>query len=113
MVDGGAVGFFLCQEYYRGLERGRGPKKIARYIEAISNAQYKISVCVSPSFEFTTRGIAFKISIDGHVVVQRVFLETCSGRIRDTVSQLTVGDERKSFSFSEIKQSKSDTMYSS
>ena len=33
---------------YRGLERGRGPKKIARYIEAVYNAQYKISVYVSP-----------------------------------------------------------------
>lgn len=43
-----------------GAERGRGAR--------ISDAPYKISLDVSPSFEFPTAAIVFEISIDGYLV---------------------------------------------
>lgn len=33
-----------CKEYGGGVESGRGPKKVTKYIEAISDAPYNISL---------------------------------------------------------------------
>lgn len=99
------------EEYVEGAESGRGPKKVIKYIEAISGAPYNISFEVSPLFEFTTTAIAVKISIDGYLEYQRYIRPHHRGT-RHKISQMPVGARNLSFSFIEIKRSNSNPKYS-
>lgn len=100
-----------CKEYGGGTESGGGPKKITKYIEAISDAPYNISLEVSPSFEFTTTAIVLKISIDGYLV-QQCCVRPDNRGIRHTISEIPGGAGYHSFSFISIKRSKSNPEYS-
>ena len=100
-----------CKEYVGGTESGGGPKKITKYIEAISDAPYNISLEVSPSFEFTTTAIVLKISIDGYLV-QQCCVRPDNRGIRHTISEIPGGAGYHSFSFISIKRSKSNPEYS-
>lgn len=97
-----------CKEYDGGLEGGRGPKKGIKYIEAISDAPYKIYVEVLRPVE---EAVAFKISIDGVEVCTSLF-ETNHRRGYGIVSRIPVGGVNHSFSFTDIKRSKSSPKYS-
>lgn len=59
------------EEYGEGAGSGRGPKKVVKYIEAISGAPYTISYEVSPLFEFTRTTLVSRISIDGYLLYKR------------------------------------------
>lgn len=96
-----------CQEYEVEPERGCGPKKVTKYIEAISDAPYKISLDMLPSFEFTTSAISFKISIDGQLM-GKLLVEPDPRGFRRIISRIDSGAGDNSFSFIDIKRSKSD-----
>lgn len=99
-----------CKEYGEGAESGRGPKKVINHIEAISGP-YKIYFEVSPLFEFTTTAISFDISIDGYLAY-RMYIEPDHRGIRRLISKIPGGAGYLSFSFVEIKRSKSNPKYS-
>lgn len=100
-----------CKEYGGEVESGRGPKKVTKYIEAISDAPYNISLEISPSFESTSTALVFKISTDGYLV-HRCCARPDGHGIRHTISQIPGGAGYYSLSFIGIKRSKSNPEYS-
>lgn len=66
---------------------------------------------MSPSFKFTTPSIVFRISIDGYKVHQHCVQAEQRG-IRQKISNISTGAGLHSFSFIEIKRSRSNPEYS-
>lgn len=100
------------QEYDGKPDRSHGQKKLPKDIEAIFDDPYEIFLDVSLFSELTTGVSVFKISIDGHLM-EKVRAEQYSSGFRHQISQIDIGARDKSFSFIEIKRSKSDPEYSS
>lgn len=94
-----------------GPESGRGAEKFIRYIEAVSDAPYEIYLEMLPSVEITTEAVAFKISTDGDQVC-RFRVRSAHCRYRKIISRISIRGVDHSFSFIDIKRSKSSPEYS-
>ncbi len=105
-----------AQEYEVESETDAGPNYIAKYIEAVSEARFKIKLEMAPSMLFTSDGLIFELSLDG----KRVMKQTCHRREHHAGRRVfslkgkrvsgPAGTVRLPFLFSEIKRRES-TIY--
>lgn len=98
------------QEYDDELDGYQGESHITKFIESVSEAQFKINLTIPLSIDIPSDGLSCNLYIDGQPVTGRYTdkfrLHSCKGlvTINDVTVAETTGLVRKPFIFNEIKR---------